>query len=295
MPFYVGDWKKDPGIRALDLESKGLWFEILGDMWECKERGKLLINGQPPPDEICGNFYGISTKKFKKIKEKLIFFGVASIDKKTGCLINRRMVRDEEIRIKRIEAGKKGGNPTLIKEDLVESLVNQNTNQNPENENDIDIAVKGLTKSKGTKPTIEARKVWFREDWGAYPRKDGDKAKAEKCYLKSVTSMEKRKLFQKKMREYVDSVDDPIYFKHGETFFRNWENLEVSGITSKNGNKKTPAQQVSEGRGEWIDGVLSAYGKLKEVPKILKQYPKEDEKLVLKVLYNFQIIESLPE
>lgn len=164
-----------------------------------------------------------------------------------------------------------------------------------EEEVEEEVVVKGLTKSKGTKPTIEVRKVWFREDWGAYPRKDGDKAKAEKCYLKSVTTLEKRKLFQKKMQEYVDSVDNPIYFKHGETFFRNWENLEVSGITSKNGNKKTPAQQVSEGRGEWIDGVLSAYGKLKEVPKILKQYPKEDEKLVLKVLYDFQYIESLPE
>lgn len=294
MPFYIGDWKKDPGVQALDLEGKGLWREILDDMWECEDRGKLLINGKPPTDEMCGKSYGISAKKFKKMKEKLIYLGVASIDKETGCLISRRMVRDEEIRLKRIECGKKGGNPALTKEDLVEDLVNQKANQNPDNENEIEIEVKGLTKSKETKPTIKIRKVWFQEDWKSYPRKDGDIAKAEKCYLKSVTTLKKRKLFQKKMQEYVDSVDDPIYLKHGETFFRNWENIEVSGFTSR-GGENTPKQQASQGRGKWVDGILSAYRELKEVPKILKKYPKEDEKHVLKVLYDFQIIESLPK
>jgi hypothetical protein len=32
------------------------------------------------------------------------------------------------------------------------------------------------------------------------------------------------------MAAYVESVDDPGFLKHGETFFRNWQDLEVSNI-----------------------------------------------------------------
>lgn len=72
----------------------------------------------------------------------------------------------------------------------------------------------------------------FEEDWGAYPRKAGSKEKAFKCYWKTVgNNLEiNRPLFQGKMKEYVDSVDDQGYLKHGETFFRNWKDLVVCNI-----------------------------------------------------------------
>ena len=70
----------------------------------------------------------------------------------------------------------------------------------------------------------------FEEDWSAYPRKDGIKSKALSCYKKTVgNNLEvNRPLFQSKMKSYVGSVEDPKYLKHGETFFRNWEDLAVS-------------------------------------------------------------------
>ena len=74
--------------------------------------------------------------------------------------------------------------------------------------------------------------IAFKEDWIIYPRKAGDKGKALSCYRKTVGNnlSVNRPLFRKKMAEYVDSVDDPGYLKHGETFFRNWRDLEVSNI-----------------------------------------------------------------
>jgi len=68
----------------------------------------------------------------------------------------------------------------------------------------------------------------FEKDWEQYPRKAGDKKKAKSCYLKTVTTPEKRKAFLDKMSAYVASVDDPKYFQHGEKFFRNWESLVVA-------------------------------------------------------------------
>ena len=74
--------------------------------------------------------------------------------------------------------------------------------------------------------------IAFKEDWIIYPRKAGDKGKALSCYRKTVGNNLKvnRPLFREKMKVYVESVDDPGYLKHGETFFRNWRDLEVSNI-----------------------------------------------------------------
>ena len=79
----------------------------------------------------------------------------------------------------------------------------------------------------------------FERDWKEYPRKAGNKRKAESCYLKSVSSEERRKQFLDKMKAYVASVDDPNYLMHGETFFRNWEDIEIPEKINKPKKKTT--------------------------------------------------------
>lgn len=74
-----------------------------------------------------------------------------------------------------------------------------------------------------TYKTTETYTEWFEEDWLSYPRKAGSKPKAKSSYLKSVTSLEKRKQFQEKTKVYLATVRDPQYYKQGETWFRNWE------------------------------------------------------------------------
>tara|TARA_R110000744_G_scaffold312156_1_gene419530 strand:+ start:191 stop:1003 length:813 start_codon:yes stop_codon:yes gene_type:complete len=73
----------------------------------------------------------------------------------------------------------------------------------------------------------KVKDVWFDEDWASYPRKAGSKSKAKKCYLKSVTSLEKRDEFCRKTKLYITNTD-PVYLKHGETWFRNWEDHAVA-------------------------------------------------------------------
>lgn len=114
--LYPGDWRKDPGVQALDYEYRGVWFEMLLLMHESDQRGKLLLNGNAMPDEALARLLGLDKQKLSKIKSTLLDYGVASTCEDTGALMNRRMVRDEEIREKRREAGKKGGNPNLVKQ-----------------------------------------------------------------------------------------------------------------------------------------------------------------------------------
>lgn len=120
--FYPGDWRKDPGVQALSFHDRGVWFEILLIMFESSDRGKLLLNGHPMPDDALARLLGLDKQILTKTINTLVDFGVASRDTNTGALMSRRMVRDEDVRKIRQNVGKLGGNPRLL---------NQKDNQNP--------------------------------------------------------------------------------------------------------------------------------------------------------------------
>jgi len=79
---------------------------------------------------------------------------------------------------------------------------------------------------------------------------------------------------------------------------KNWEQItaqkEWPGEKANAKKERAPAEQVMDGRGEWVDGVLNNYKKFKSLKETLGQYPKKEERLVHQVLYDFNIIESLP-
>lgn len=118
--FYPGDWRKDPGVQSLDYHDRGVWFEILCLMHESEERGALILNGMPMPDEALARLLGLDNQTLNQTVTTLLAYGVASRRQEDGALICRRMVRDEKLSETRREAGKKGGNP---------SLLNQNSKQ----------------------------------------------------------------------------------------------------------------------------------------------------------------------
>lgn len=122
MPFYTGDWRKDPAVQALGYFERGVWFELLTIMWESEPRGKLMLNGRPMPEEALARLLGLDNQTVNQTLTTLLEYGVASVEPDTGVIYSRRMVRDEQIRMVRKEAGKKGGNP---------NLVNQSSKQTP--------------------------------------------------------------------------------------------------------------------------------------------------------------------
>ena len=109
--FYPGDWHKDQGVQALDLTQRGSWFELLLMMHDSDERGVLLVNGQPMPDAVIARRLGLDNQTANQILTTLLTYGVASRRESDGALFCRRMVKDENLRRVRTEAGKKGGNP----------------------------------------------------------------------------------------------------------------------------------------------------------------------------------------
>lgn len=256
-PFYIGDWRKDLGVKALNLELRGLWLEMLFDMWESEQRGKLLINGKNPSDEILAEFYGISLKKFKKMKEKLLFLGVASTDENLKCIYSRRMVRDEKIRVIRSEAGKKGGESTARKNDLLDVLLKQNVNQNPVSDNETETDTESLTKSETWKII---KQETFEKRWKSYPgKKDGKKASSGH-WNSSIKKYEDIRKYDSALENYREDVRfernngfPGLNWKNGSTWFNNWQDYigeekepEVSGKASEQPKPRIPGDPILE-------------------------------------------------
>lgn len=124
--FYPGDWRKDPGVQALDYETRGIWLEILCLMHESDERGVLLLNGRLMPLEALARLLGLTNSKLNKHLAKLLAHGVIRQREGDGALYSKRMVADEHLRQIRQEAGREGGlafSPSQAK-------AKQNTKQN---------------------------------------------------------------------------------------------------------------------------------------------------------------------
>ena len=116
LQFYVGDWRKDPGVQALGYFDRGVWFEMLCLMHESSERGKLLLNGKKMSDQALAQILGLDNQTLNQSLTTIADFGVSDVDPETQAICCRRMVRDEKLRQIRTEAGKKGGNPALVKQ-----------------------------------------------------------------------------------------------------------------------------------------------------------------------------------
>jgi len=116
LQFYPGDWRKSVDVQSLNFHDRGVWFEMLMLMHESERRGVLVLNGHPMNDEMIARVLGLDKQTFNQTLTTLLTIGVASREEVTGAIMCRRMVRDENLRKVRSEAGSKGGNPVLVKQ-----------------------------------------------------------------------------------------------------------------------------------------------------------------------------------
>ena len=94
--FYPGDWMKDPALRSVSLEARGLWIDMLCLLFESGRRGYLQ------------HMTGSSSGQVSRLLQELEDSGVFSRTEH-GMIYSRRMIRDERKRTACGEAGRKGG------------------------------------------------------------------------------------------------------------------------------------------------------------------------------------------
>lgn len=115
MAFYPGDWKKDLGVQTLSFHDRAVWFEMLMLMHESEQRGLLILNGKPMSHETIAKLIGLDKQIFLECLNRIIENGVCSV-REDGAIFNRKMVKSEDISLKRSICGSMGGNPNLLKQ-----------------------------------------------------------------------------------------------------------------------------------------------------------------------------------
>jgi hypothetical protein len=216
MPFYYGDWRKAPEIQALDLDVRMIWFEMMGYMWESKERGYLTINGNPIDNSVITKLIGVDSDLIERAILQMEQYDVFS-RREDGAIFCRKMVRDEEIRQLRSAAGKEGMRKRYeeniepdssfdITKPITPDITKDVTNTESESENETVIEKKKETK------TIN---VPFEQFWNLYDKKKGRKDCEKKWYrLKD----EDRQAIIEHVPKYVHSTPDKKFRKDPATY-----------------------------------------------------------------------------
>lgn len=225
--FYPGDWKRDAGVQSLSFEERGVWFEMMLLMFESAERGKLVFgSGTPMPEDAVARSLGLDRQRYVQILRKLLDYGVASKDEKTGIIFCRRMVRDAELSKKRAECGKLGGNPNLLNQNSSkrEAKSNQNGKQNPTPSSSSSISLKKEKNKKEKNLEDAAERIWQ-----AYPKKDG-KLESIKAILKRLHEGLSEDYLLARVKAYCVCCKgkDKSYVKNAQGWFNQARYLDAS-------------------------------------------------------------------
>lgn len=210
LQFYVGDWRKDPGVQSLDYETRGIWLEILCIMHESEDRGKLMLNGKPMPMEALCRLLGLDNQNLTKALTKILEYGVASIDSNSQIIFSRRMVRDEDIRKTRKECGKLGGNPNLVNQ---KPTTQDNQKSTPSSSSSSSVSYKRKIADSAKANPTEAAQDWI-DSLKVNPAYQHINFEAELGKMKAWLSTKKgRKLTRPFILNWFNRIETPIEFK----------------------------------------------------------------------------------
>jgi len=111
--FYPDDWNGDLELATCSLPAQGLMARLLGVLHRSEPYGYLLCNGSTPAPRDIAKALGIAPNTYRACLAELLEKGALKRDE-IG-IYSARMVRDQQEREAAAEAGKRGGNPLLVK------------------------------------------------------------------------------------------------------------------------------------------------------------------------------------
>ena len=109
--FYPSDWLRDTALRSCSTGARGLWIDMICFMHEGSPYGYLKVADKVILPSNLARMVGEPLEVVQGWLQELQESGVYDVD--NGAIFSRRMIRDEELRQKRAEGGKLGGNPNL--------------------------------------------------------------------------------------------------------------------------------------------------------------------------------------
>jgi hypothetical protein len=173
--FYPSDWLRDTALRSCSAGARGLWIDMICFMHEGSPYGYLKVGDKVILADNLHRMVGETLEVVEGWLHELELAGVFNVD--NGIICSRRMIRDEQLRQKRAEGGKLGGNPNLIGKSKVNLKVEQEVKQipTPSSSSSSSFSIKDISQGKPAKPK---RKTSISDDFSVSQRvKDWAKQK----------------------------------------------------------------------------------------------------------------------
>ncbi len=156
--FYPSDWLRDTALRSCSTGARGLWIDMICFMHEGNPYGYLKVGDKViHADNLC-RMVGEPLEVVQGWLHELQVAGVFDLD--NGVICSRRMIRDEELRQKRADGGKLGGNPALKVNLKVDKEVKQKST--PSSSSSSSSSIKDTSQDKPAKPK---RKTFISEQF----------------------------------------------------------------------------------------------------------------------------------
>jgi len=234
LPLYVQDFMTDEKLIECSAATTGVYIRLMCLMHKSEKYGTILLRqkDKQTTNQIKNFAYKVGKSMpyiFEVVHDailELVTEGVLQIE--GDQLIQRRMVKDFDISIKRSEAGTKGGNKTTF----AKAKHKANTQANSENE--FEYENENEIKNENEFEIMEYPA--FSDFWDMYDKKRGDKDKVQKRW-KQLTQKDKEAIMEY-LPAYLLSTPDKQFRKDPLTFLNNksW-NDEIITATTQNGKQ----------------------------------------------------------
>jgi hypothetical protein len=155
--FYPSDWLRDTALRSCSTGARGLWIDMICFMHEGSPYGYLKVADKVILPSNLARMVGETLEVVEGWLNELREAGVYDVD--NGAIFSRRMIRDEELRQKRAEGGKLGGNPNLKVNHKV--VVEDKQNLTPSSSSSLSStsSIKKI-KAEAVRPSNVSQSVW---------------------------------------------------------------------------------------------------------------------------------------
>lgn len=182
--FYPSDWLRDTALRSCSTGARGLWIDMICFMHEGTPYGYLKVSDKVILPSNLARMVGETIEVVEGWLHELSEAGVYDVD--NGAIYSRRMIRDEELRQKRAEGGKLGGNPNL----KVNHVVKQEDKQKstPSSSSTSSPSKKKIATSVAC-PDSVSQQVW--DDWMTVRKEKKARTLTETGWNQFVKQVEK--------------------------------------------------------------------------------------------------------
>jgi hypothetical protein len=187
--WYWNDWDNDRALQLCSFAAQGLWMRMLSI--GAREGGYIRVGKVACTVEDIAAIVGHSVEEVATLLAELDARNVFSRTR-SGCMYNRRQVRDVKIAAQRRANGKLGGNPAVLatigKQTIKPEEVNHPLNPDVKSRARAPRLPYTLERKKGSPPYKSPPQICetnFAEWYAGYPHKIG-RRKAETAYLAAL-------------------------------------------------------------------------------------------------------------